>query len=47
MRSVWYLGEIAIFCVGVIGIYLGKVFLETKQRPYAIVRKVHQAERPR
>lgn len=42
MMSVWFLGGIAIFCIGVIGIYLGKVFAETKNRPYTIVRKVHQ-----
>ena len=42
MMSVWFLGGIAIFCIGVIGIYLGKVFTETKNRPYTIVRKVHQ-----
>ena len=43
MMSVWILGGTAIFCIGVIGIYLGKVFTETKNRPYTIVRKVHQA----
>lgn len=43
MLSVWLLGGIAIFCIGVIGIYLGKVFLETKNRPFTIVRRVHQA----
>ena len=43
MLSVWILGGIAIFCIGVIGIYLGKVFMETKNRPYTIVRRVHQA----
>ncbi len=43
MLSVWLLGGIAIFCIGVIGIYLGKVFMETKNRPYTIVRMVHQA----
>ena len=42
MMSVWFLGGIAIFCIGVVGIYLGKVFAETKNRPYTIVRKVHQ-----
>jgi putative glycosyltransferase len=44
MMSVWFLGGIAIFCIGVIGIYLGKVFTETKNRPYTIVRKVHQTD---
>ena len=36
--SVWFLGGVTIFCLGVIGIYLSKVFTETKDRPYSIVR---------
>ncbi len=36
--SVWFLGGVTIFCVGVIGIYLSKIFMETKDRPYSIVR---------
>ena len=36
--SVWFLGGITIFCLGVIGIYLSKIFMETKDRPYSIVR---------
>lgn len=42
MLSVWFLGGLLIFCVGVIGIYVSKIFIETKQRPYTIVRRVHQ-----
>lgn len=38
MVSIWFLGGLIIFCVGVIGIYLAKIFTEIKQRPYAIVR---------
>jgi len=29
---------VTIFCLGVIGVYLSKVFMETKDRPYSIVR---------
>lgn len=39
--SIWLLGGITIFCLGLIGIYLAKVFTETKQRPYAIVRELY------
>ena len=42
--SVWLLGGLTIFCIGIIGIYLSKVFLETKQRPYTIIRQTY--ERP-
>jgi putative glycosyltransferase len=42
--SVWLLGGLMLFCLGIIGIYLSKVFVETKQRPYTIIRQTH--ERP-
>lgn len=46
--SVWFLGGVTIFCVGLIGIYLSKVFTETKDRPYTIVRAEYsRAEEPR
>lgn len=38
MVSIWFLGGLIIFCVGVIGMYLAKIFLEVKQRPLTIVR---------
>ncbi len=36
--SVWFLGGLTILFLGMIGIYLSKIFQETKQRPYAIIR---------
>lgn len=41
--SVWLLGGLTIFFLGVIGIYLAKIFTEVKQRPYATVRQTYQA----
>jgi putative glycosyltransferase len=38
MVSIWFLGGLIIFCVGVIGMYLAKIFLEVKHRPFTIVR---------
>jgi putative glycosyltransferase len=38
MVSIWFLGGLTIFCIGIIGIYLAKVFTETKRRPYTVVR---------
>jgi putative glycosyltransferase len=40
--SFWVLGGLIIFCVGVLGIYLSKIFSETKRRPLTIVRHVYQ-----
>jgi putative glycosyltransferase len=45
MVSIWVLGGLVISFVGIIGIYLSKVFSETKQRPYTIVREVHGQSR--
>jgi len=39
--SVWFLGGLTIFFIGVIGMYLSRVFVETKQRPYAIIRAIY------
>jgi putative glycosyltransferase len=41
--AVWFFGGLTIFCLGVLGIYLSKIFTETKQRPYVIVRHVYEA----
>ncbi len=39
--SIWLLGGMIISFIGVVGIYLSKVFSETKRRPYTIVRDIH------
>ncbi len=40
--SVWLLGGLTIFCIGVVGVYLAKVFTETKRRPIAVIRHVYR-----
>lgn len=44
IASIWLLGGLTISFLGVIGIYLSKVFLESKQRPLTIVREVYCRE---
>lgn len=39
MVSLWFLGGIIIANLGIIGIYLGKVFDETKKRPLYVISK--------
>jgi putative glycosyltransferase len=46
MVSIWFLGGLIIFCVGVIGMYLAKIFLEVKQRPLTIVRAEYDSSAP-
>ena len=40
--SVWLLGGLIISFVGIIGIYMAKVYTEVKSRPYTIVKDVHE-----
>jgi putative glycosyltransferase len=47
MVSIWFLGGLIIFCVGVIGMYLAKIFTEIKQRPYTIVRAEYGSDEDR
>src|SRR5262249_38897490 len=42
MVSIWLLGGLSLFCAGLFGIYLSKVFTEVKRRPYTIIRAVHE-----
>ena len=41
MVSIWVLGGLIISTIGVIGLYLSRIFIETKRRPYFIVRDVY------
>jgi len=45
MVSIWFLGGLTIFCVGVLGVHLAKIFIEIKHRPYTIVRAEYGPER--
>ena len=40
--SLWLIGGMVILFLGVIGIYLAKMFSEVKRRPYTIIRKVYE-----
>lgn len=37
--SIWLLGGLQLFAIGIIGEYIGKTYLETKQRPRYIIEK--------
>jgi len=40
MASIWLIGGMIISFIGVIGIYLSKIFNETKQRPNTVIRQI-------
>ena len=41
IASIWFLGGLVMSSVGVVGIYLSKIFSEAKRRPYTIIRKIY------
>ncbi len=41
--SVWFLGGLMIFSLGVVGFYVGRVYSEVKRRPNVVIKQVHNA----
>ena len=39
VASIWMLGGIQLLCLGVIGEYIGKIYIESKERPKFIIDK--------
>jgi putative glycosyltransferase len=44
MVSVWILGGLITSSIGIVGIYLSKIFSEAKQRPYTIIRQIYASQ---
>jgi len=44
MASVWLLGGLVILSIGIVGLYTSRIFVETKMRPYSIIREIHQMQ---
>ena len=44
MVSISFFGGLIILFLGIIGIYLAKIFTEVKDRPVTIIRKIHEVE---
>jgi len=42
--SIWFFGGLMVFSVGLLGIYLAKVFEQSKNRPYSIIKKIYSHE---
>ncbi|MGR6832881.1 glycosyltransferase family 2 protein [Aliivibrio wodanis] len=42
IASIWFLGGLIILFIGMLGIYLSKIYTESKRRPYSIIRKVYE-----
>jgi len=42
IASIWFFSGLVILFLGIQGIYLSKMFIETKNRPYTIIRKIYK-----
>ena len=42
--SVWAIGGLILLSLGIIGEYIGKIYLETKDRPRFLIREVLDGE---
>ncbi|MBZ5585432.1 MAG: glycosyltransferase [Acidobacteriia bacterium] len=43
MVSLWLLGGMLLSVLGLIGMYIGKIFVETKGRPQYVIKRVYEA----
>jgi putative glycosyltransferase len=44
MVSISFFGGLTVFSIGVVGLYVSRIFIETKGRPYTIIRRIHARE---
>ncbi len=44
IASIWFLGGFSILSIGIIGIYLSKIFSEVKDRPYTTIRNFYNRD---
>ena len=42
--SIWALGGLQLFAIGIVGEYIGKVYLEVKERPRFIIQDILDKE---
>lgn len=41
LASIWLLGGLTILAIGMVGFYVGRIFIQVKARPNAIVKRIH------
>ncbi len=39
--SIWFLGGLIIMTLGILGLYISRIFIEVKQRPYTMIKKIY------
>jgi len=43
--SIWFLGGLILFALGTVGLYISKIFVETKNRPYTIIKEIYEKKK--
>ena len=41
LLSLWFLGGLTILSLGIVGVYVGRIFYEVKQRPSTVIRRIY------
>jgi putative glycosyltransferase len=44
--SIWLIGGIIMLTLGVIGIYLSRIFIEVKNRPLSVIKNIYKIDKP-
>lgn len=42
--SIWFFGGLIVLFLGILGMYISKIFIEVKNRPYSIVKNLYKSE---
>ena len=42
--SIWFLGGLQLMAIGIVGMYIGKIYMEVKQRPRYNIEKILESE---
>jgi putative glycosyltransferase len=45
LASIWLIGGIMMFAIGIVGIYLSKIYIEVKNRPNSITKNIYSNEK--
>lgn len=43
--STWFVGGVTVFSIGIVGLYVSKIFMETKNRPISIIKDIYRSHK--
>jgi putative glycosyltransferase len=46
MVLISFFGGLTVFSIGLVGLYVSRIFIETKKRPYTLIRRIYDREHP-